>query len=90
MSLRWAHMQSFRKCCVPVHVVSFYSGMPAETATAICCMTMGGVLERFPKLKVCFAHGGKYRRYVFGLNRTLFNLHILIIIMIIIIIGIPD
>lgn len=33
-------------------------GMPAETATAICCMTMGGVLERFPKLKVCFAHGG--------------------------------
>ena len=32
--------------------------MPAETATAICCMTMGGVLERFPGLKVCFAHGG--------------------------------
>ncbi|XP_052804180.1 2-amino-3-carboxymuconate-6-semialdehyde decarboxylase-like isoform X2 [Mya arenaria] len=33
-------------------------GMPAETATAICCMTMGGVLEQFPGLKVCFAHGG--------------------------------
>ncbi|XP_069111330.1 2-amino-3-carboxymuconate-6-semialdehyde decarboxylase-like isoform X2 [Argopecten irradians] len=33
-------------------------GMPAETATAICCMLMGGVLEQFPKLKVCFAHGG--------------------------------
>lgn len=27
-------------------------GMPAETAQAICCMVMGGVLERFPKLKV--------------------------------------
>lgn len=33
-------------------------GMPSETATAICCMTMGGVLQKFPKLKVCFAHGG--------------------------------
>lgn len=32
--------------------------MPSETATAICCMTMGGVLKQFPKLKVCFAHGG--------------------------------
>ena len=25
---------------------------------AICSMIFGGVLERFPKLKVCFAHGG--------------------------------
>ena len=33
-------------------------GMPAETATAICCLLMGGVLQRFPRLKVCFAHGG--------------------------------
>ncbi|XP_067928610.1 2-amino-3-carboxymuconate-6-semialdehyde decarboxylase-like [Watersipora subatra] len=33
-------------------------GMPAETCTAICCMIFGGVLKKFPKLKVCFAHGG--------------------------------
>ncbi|XP_071943728.1 2-amino-3-carboxymuconate-6-semialdehyde decarboxylase-like [Antedon mediterranea] len=33
-------------------------GMPAETATAMCSLIFGGVLERFPKLKVCFAHGG--------------------------------
>ncbi|XP_059157428.1 2-amino-3-carboxymuconate-6-semialdehyde decarboxylase-like [Physella acuta] len=33
-------------------------GMPAETTIAICSMIFGGVLERFPKLKVCFAHGG--------------------------------
>jgi hypothetical protein len=33
-------------------------GMPAETCAAIVCMILGGVLERFPKLKVCFAHGG--------------------------------
>ena len=32
--------------------------MPAETAQAVCCMIFGGVLERFPRLKVCFAHGG--------------------------------
>ena len=35
-------------------------GMPSETAVAICSMIFGGVLERFPKLRVCFAHGGKY------------------------------
>lgn len=33
-------------------------GMPAETATAICSILMGGVLKEFPKLKICFAHGG--------------------------------
>ncbi|XP_063568831.1 2-amino-3-carboxymuconate-6-semialdehyde decarboxylase [Pongo abelii] len=33
-------------------------GMPAETTIAICSMIMGGVFEKFPKLKVCFAHGG--------------------------------
>ncbi|MEJ1270012.1 amino carboxymuconate semialdehyde decarboxylase [Cricetulus griseus] len=33
-------------------------GMPSETTTAICSMIMGGVFEKFPKLKVCFAHGG--------------------------------
>ncbi|XP_033087583.1 2-amino-3-carboxymuconate-6-semialdehyde decarboxylase isoform X2 [Trachypithecus francoisi] len=32
-------------------------GMPAETTIAICSMIMGGVFEKFPKLKVCFAHG---------------------------------
>ena len=33
-------------------------GMPAETALAICSMMFGGVFERFPKLRVAFAHGG--------------------------------
>ncbi|EHB10498.1 2-amino-3-carboxymuconate-6-semialdehyde decarboxylase [Heterocephalus glaber] len=31
---------------------------PTETTTAICSMILGGVFEKFPKLKVCFAHGG--------------------------------
>jgi aminocarboxymuconate-semialdehyde decarboxylase len=33
-------------------------GMPAETTRAICSMVFGGVFERFPKLRVAFAHGG--------------------------------
>jgi aminocarboxymuconate-semialdehyde decarboxylase len=33
-------------------------GMPAETARAICSMIFGGVFEKFPALKVAFAHGG--------------------------------
>jgi aminocarboxymuconate-semialdehyde decarboxylase len=33
-------------------------GMPAETSLAICSMIFGGIFERFPKLRVCFAHGG--------------------------------
>lgn len=33
-------------------------GMPAETAMAICCAIFGGVLERLPNLRICFAHGG--------------------------------
>jgi len=33
-------------------------GMPAETSLAICSMMFGGVFERFPRLRVAFAHGG--------------------------------
>ena len=40
--------------------------MPAETATAVCSLLMGGVLKRFPKLKVCFAHGGGSFPYTAG------------------------
>jgi len=33
-------------------------GMPTETCHAICSMIFGGVLERLPRLRVAFAHGG--------------------------------
>ncbi|MFT4522615.1 MAG: aminocarboxymuconate-semialdehyde decarboxylase [Bacteroidia bacterium] len=33
-------------------------GMPAETSRAICSMMFGGVFDRYPKMKVMFAHGG--------------------------------
>ena len=32
--------------------------MPAETTRAIVSLICGGVLEKFPKLRICFAHGG--------------------------------
>ena len=33
-------------------------GMPAETALAICSCIFGGVFDKLPALRVCFAHGG--------------------------------
>ncbi len=33
-------------------------GMPCETTTAIGSLIFGGVLEKYPRLKVAFAHGG--------------------------------
>ncbi|MFI5149491.1 MAG: amidohydrolase family protein [Bacteroidia bacterium] len=33
-------------------------GMPAETSRAICSLIFGGVFNKFPKLRVAFAHGG--------------------------------
>jgi aminocarboxymuconate-semialdehyde decarboxylase len=33
-------------------------GMPAETSRSICSILFSGVLERLPKLRIAFAHGG--------------------------------
>ncbi|CAM4047934.1 amidohydrolase family protein [Corallococcus exiguus] len=33
-------------------------GMPAEVSLAICSLIFGGVMERLPKLRLAFAHGG--------------------------------
>src|SRR5258705_241437 len=33
-------------------------GMPAELSLAICSLIFGGVLERLPRLRIAFAHGG--------------------------------
>lgn len=41
-------------------------GMPSETATAVCSLLMGGVLEKFPRLKICFAHGGGAFPFLLG------------------------
>lgn len=33
-------------------------GMPAETSRAICSVLFSGMLERYPDLRIAFAHGG--------------------------------
>ncbi len=43
---------------MPKYWLPWLVGMPAETALAICSMMFGGVFDRFPKLRVAFAHGG--------------------------------
>ena len=46
------------KDTMPDYWLPWLVGMPAETSRAICNMIFGGVFEAFPKLRVCFAHGG--------------------------------
>lgn len=48
-------------------------GMPAETARAICSMIFGGVFEKFPKLRVAFAHGGGSFPFTIGRIEHGFN-----------------
>jgi len=43
---------------IPKYWMPWLVGMPAETTRSICSMIFGGVFERLPNLKVCFAHGG--------------------------------
>lgn len=43
---------------MPRYWLPWLVGMPAEIAIAICSVIMGGVLDRFPRLRLCFAHGG--------------------------------
>jgi aminocarboxymuconate-semialdehyde decarboxylase len=43
---------------MPQYWLPWLVGMPAESSLAICSMIFGGVFEKFPKLRVAFAHGG--------------------------------
>jgi aminocarboxymuconate-semialdehyde decarboxylase len=43
---------------MPKYCLPWLVGMPAETSLAICSLIFGAVLERLPRLRVCFAHGG--------------------------------
>ena len=51
----WDMIGSMR---MPKYWLPWLVGMPAEASLAICSMIFGGVFERFPKLRVAFAHGG--------------------------------
>ena len=48
----------------PRHNFLYTIGMPSETALAAASLIWGGVIEKFPKLKVCFAHGGGSFPYI--------------------------
>jgi len=43
---------------MPDYFLPWLVGMPAETSLAICSMIFGGVFDKFPNLRVMFAHGG--------------------------------
>lgn len=49
---------------MPRHNFMYTVGMPSETALAAASLVNGGVMEKFPKLKVCFAHGGGSFPYI--------------------------
>ena len=48
-------------------------GMPAETTRAICSLIFSGVLEKFPRLRIAFAHGGGSFPYTIGRIEHGFN-----------------
>lgn len=43
---------------MPRHNFMYMVGMPSETALAAGSIIMSGMLDKYPNLKVCFAHGG--------------------------------
>lgn len=43
---------------MPNYWLPWLVGMPAETSLAICSMIFGGIFERYPNLRIAFAHGG--------------------------------
>lgn len=48
-------------------------GMPAETTRAACSLIFGGILERLPKLRVCFSHAGGSLLFTLGRIEHGFN-----------------
>ncbi|AJI24880.1 amidohydrolase [Priestia megaterium] len=49
---------------MPNHNFMYTVGMPSETALAAATLLWSGIMEKFPKLKVCFAHGGGSFPYI--------------------------
>ncbi|SEI04971.1 aminocarboxymuconate-semialdehyde decarboxylase [Halobacillus karajensis] len=43
---------------MPRHNFMYMVGMPSETALAAGSIIMSGLLDKYPNLKICFAHGG--------------------------------
>jgi aminocarboxymuconate-semialdehyde decarboxylase len=58
---------------MPKYWLPWLVGMPAETCLAICCLMLSGVFDRFPKLRVAFAHGGGGFPFTIGRIEHAFN-----------------
>jgi len=48
------------------HYLSNVIGQPLETTVALSHLIFGGVLDRFPRLRICAAHGGGYLPFYIG------------------------
>ena len=59
---------------MPKYWMPWLVGMPAEQSRAACALIFGGVLERFPRLKICLAHGGGSFPYTIGRIEHGFNM----------------
>ncbi|KFN44623.1 amidohydrolase family protein [Arenimonas oryziterrae] len=59
---------------MPKYWLPWLVGMPAEQSRAACCLIFGGVLEKFPRLKICLAHGGGSFPYTIGRIEHGFNM----------------
>lgn len=51
---------------MPKYWLPWLVGMPAETCLAMCSIIFAGVLDRLPKLRIGFAHGGGSFAGTFG------------------------
>jgi len=59
---------------MPRYWLPWLVGMPAEQSRAICSMIFGGVFERLPTLRTCFAHGGGSFPFTIGRIEHGFNM----------------
>ncbi|MBM7583778.1 aminocarboxymuconate-semialdehyde decarboxylase [Bacillus pakistanensis] len=56
--------ETMAKDRTPRHNFMYTVGMPSETALAAASLVWSGVMEKFPNLRVCFAHGGGSFPYI--------------------------
>lgn len=56
--------ETMAKDRTPRHNFMYTVGMPSETALAAASLVWSGVMEKFPNLKICFAHGGGSFPYI--------------------------
>jgi aminocarboxymuconate-semialdehyde decarboxylase len=59
------HNAGMQKRLARYHLINMI-GNPLETSMAIASLVFGGVLERYPRLRFCFAHSGGYAPWIRG------------------------